>query len=92
MRSLKFNLIRTEHFRNYAISGVLPREEAIEKIKSSIRSTYGNRELMVEGQTGIIIPPKNPTALAKGGKTREKHKLSNRFIVVQRNGRIMKKK
>lgn len=24
----------------------------------------GNRELMVEGQTGIIIPPKNPIALA----------------------------
>lgn len=30
--------------------------------------------------------------LAKGGKTRNKRKLSNRFIVVQRNGQIMKNK
>ena len=30
--------------------------------------------------------------LAKGGKTRNKRKLSNRFIVVQRNGLIMKNK
>jgi large subunit ribosomal protein L2 len=30
--------------------------------------------------------------VAKGGKTRAKHKSSNRFIVVQRNGRIMKHK
>jgi len=30
--------------------------------------------------------------LAKGGKTRDKHKLSNRFIVVQRNGLLMKNK
>jgi large subunit ribosomal protein L2 len=30
--------------------------------------------------------------VAKGGKTRPKHKSSNRFIVVQRNGRIMKNK
>lgn len=30
--------------------------------------------------------------LAKGGKTREKRKASNRFIVVQRNGRLMKNK
>ena len=30
--------------------------------------------------------------LAKGGKTRNKRKLSNRFIVVQRNGMIMKNK
>lgn len=30
--------------------------------------------------------------VAKGGKTRDKHKSSNRFIVVQRNGRIMKQK
>ncbi len=30
--------------------------------------------------------------LAKGGKTRNKLKLSNRFIVVQRNGLIMKNK
>ena len=27
----------------FAISGVLPREEAIEKIKQSIRKTYGKR-------------------------------------------------
>jgi len=30
--------------------------------------------------------------LAKGGKTRDKHKSSDRFIVVQRNGRLMKNK
>lgn len=30
--------------------------------------------------------------LAKGGKTRVKHKSSDRFIVVQRNGRLMKNK
>jgi large subunit ribosomal protein L2 len=30
--------------------------------------------------------------VAKGGKTRNKRKSSNRFIVVQRNGRIMKQK
>ncbi|MSU56857.1 MAG: 50S ribosomal protein L2 [Pedosphaera sp.] len=30
--------------------------------------------------------------LAKGGKTRNKRKLSNRFIVVQRNGLVMKNK
>ena len=30
--------------------------------------------------------------LAKGGKTRNKRKLSNRFIVVQKNGLIMKNK
>lgn len=30
--------------------------------------------------------------LAKGGKTRHKRKLSNRFIVVQRNGMVMKNK
>ena len=30
--------------------------------------------------------------LAKGGKTREKRKSSNRFIVVQRNGLVMKNK
>src|SRR6478672_10029619 len=30
--------------------------------------------------------------IAKGGKTRNKRKLSNRFIVVQRNGLIMKNK
>ena len=30
--------------------------------------------------------------IAKGGKTRDKRKLSNRFIVVQRNGMIMKNK
>jgi len=30
--------------------------------------------------------------VAKGGKTRAKHKSSDRFIVVERNGRIMKNK
>jgi large subunit ribosomal protein L2 len=30
--------------------------------------------------------------LAKGGKTRDKHKSSDRFIVVKRNGQLMKKK
>jgi large subunit ribosomal protein L2 len=30
--------------------------------------------------------------LAKGGKTRVKHKSSDRFIVVKRNGQLMKNK